>query len=405
MVEFYGGPMRGYGLSRRTLLKGAAVAGGAFALGGLLGPLEAAGQPAVSTLPRLATLSHGYPAALDTGRALVAFAIGDGHRIWHRWLPAGDSWTGWRLLQNGPEVKGRPIPLLNANGAMSVFATDKDGKIWTGWQATEGGVNWSWTNLGSPSSSVTFVEEPFPVLNIDNAMSLFARATDGRIHHTYQRGRGGAWAGWQAFPTDGVGRPWAVIGPTGGMVVFARGANGGVVHRWQRFAGDTFSPAGNWAAIPGTIAINEDVTAIVNPTGAITVFAGSVNGVAFTWQKSAGGDWLGSWQEWTEHKILGRPSVVVGPTGGMALFAKRAGPTEENHLIHRSQPSWGANWSAWDQLEPVTTGEPSGVLGADGRLSAFARTGTGEMVYRAQDSPGGFWPIRSVFFNDKLEVG
>lgn len=395
--------MRNDGVSRRTLLKGVVVAAGTAALGGLLRPGTALAQ--LSTVPRLATLSHGYPAAMDTGRALVAFGIGDGRRIWHRWLPSGGSWSGWVMLQNGPEVKGRPVPLLNSNGAMSVFATDKDGRIWTGWQASEGGVTWSWQNLGSPSSAVTFVEEPFPVLNVDNAMSLFARATDGRTYHSWQRGPGGAWAGWEAFPTNGVGRPWAVIGPTGGMVVFVRGAGGGVVHRWQRWAGDTFNPAGSWAAIPGNNAVNEDVTAVVNPTGAITVFAGSVNGLAYTWQKSAGGEWLGSWNEWTERKILGRPSVLVGPTGGMAVFAKQAGPTPENRLIHRSQAAWGTNWSGWDELEEVTTGEPSGVLGADGRLSAFARTPAGEMVHLAQGSPGGVWPIRSVFQNDKLEVG
>jgi hypothetical protein len=38
-------------------------------------------------------------------------------------------------------------------------------------------------------------------------------------------------------------------------------------------------------------------------------------------------------------------------------------------------------------------------------LSAFARTEAGQMVHRAQDAPGGLWPLRSVFYNDTLEVG
>lgn len=388
-------------MSRRTLLKGAAVAGGAVALGGLLAP-PAFGQ--TTTVPMLGTLSHGYPAALDTGRALIAFGIGPDRKAYHRWWNAGAAWSGWVMVRNSPDIKARPVPLLNANGAMSLFTTDLTGQMLTAWQATPGAVEWSWSNLGSPNQ-IGFVEEVFPVLNVDNAMSVFARATNGVIHHSYQKGPGGPWQPWLAFPSDGVGRPWAVIGPTGGMVVFARGRNGGVVHRWQRFAGDVFNPAGSWAAIPGNNAVNEDVTAVVNPNGAITVFAGSVNGVAYTWQTSAGGSWLGSWQEWTDNKILGRPSVVVGPSGGMALFAKRAGEVDENQLIHRSQSEWGSNWSGWVTLEDVTTGEPSGVLGRDGRLSAFARTKAGRMVHRMQAAPGSSWIVRDVWENDVLEVG
>lgn len=383
------------------MLRGAAVLGGAVVLGGgLMRPPTAVAASAA--LPRLGHLSHGYPAALDTGRALVAFGIGKDRQAYHRWWDQGGAWSDWFAVPNSPALKARPIPLLNHNGAMSLFATVQDGTVSTAWQDAPGG-GWSWQNLGGPA----LVEEPFPVLNTDNAMSVFGRGTDGRIHHTYQHGPGGTWAGWETFPADGVGRPWAVIGPTGGMVVFARGANGGVVHRWQSFSGDAFHPTGQWALIPGTNSVNADVTAVVNPTGAITVFAGSEKGVEYTWQKAAAGDWLGEWRAFPEYKILGRPSVVIGPAGGMALFAKRAGATEENQLIHRSQPSWGANWSAWDALDPVTTGEPSGVLGRDGRLSAFGRNKDGKMFHHMQDRPGGLWPIRQTFGKDTdvLEVG
>jgi hypothetical protein len=391
------------GVSRRALLRGVALAGGAVTLGGLSAltlPPRAVAQTGV--LPRLGQLSRGYPAALDTGRAMVVFGLGPGKQAYHQWQDAGaPDWAPWRIVPDSPVLKARPIPLLNANGALSLFVTDANGAIWTGWQSTPGSQAWAWRNLGKPGPA--FVEEPFPVLNTNNAMSLFARADDGFIYHCYQDGPGGNWSGWEAFPHGSVGRPWAVIGPTGGMVVFARGSTGrGVVHRYQSTWGTPFSAG--WTTIPGTNAVNEDVSAVVGPTGAITVFAGSEDGVAYTWQKAAADEWLGEWKLFPEYRILGRPSVTVGAFGGMVLFAKQAGGSDENRLIHRSQPSWGQNWHGWVELDPITTGEPSGVLGRDGRLSALCRNEQEKMVYRTQDRPGGGWPHRREF-GFKLEVG
>ncbi|GLY51452.1 twin-arginine translocation signal domain-containing protein [Lentzea sp. NBRC 102530] len=393
------------GVSRRALLRGVALAGGAVTLGGLSAltlPPQAVAQTGV--LPRLGHLSRGYPAALDTGRSMVVFGLGPEKRAYHQWQDTGaPDWEAWRIVPGSPVLKARPIPLLNANGALSLFVTDANGEIWTGWQGTPGNPAWNWRNLGKPGPA--FVEEPFPVLNTNNAMSLFARADDGFIYHSYQDGPGGNWTGWQAFPYGSVGRPWAVIGPTGGMVVFARGTDGGVVHRYQSAWGTPFSEG--WSVIPGRNLVNEDVSAVVGPTGAITVFAGSEDGVAYTWQKAAADVWRGEWNVFPERKILGRPSVSVGAFGGMVLFAKQAGPTANNRLIHRSQPSWGQNWHDWVELDQsmVTTGEPSGVLGRDGRLSAFWRNEQEKMVHRMQYRPGEGWLARREFENVRLEVG
>ena len=387
--------MRSHGFSRRTVLKGALVAGGTVALGGL-GRLPVAS----AAWPALATMARGYPAVVETGRGMVAFGIGPFGRIYHRWQVSG-GWWDWVELSD-VEVKARPIALANHNGAMSVFATRKnDSSLLHGWQSVAGSPTWSWTNLGG-----SLVEEPFPVLNTDNGMSVFGQSTGGGILHWWQNGAGGGWSGPISFPGGTRGRPWAVVGPSGGMAVFARPASGtGIVHRWQRYAGSPdWLPGDRWEALPGTNAAIGDPTAVVSPTGAITVFAESVNGITFTWQVAAGGDWRKSWEEWTEHRILGRPSVVVGPTGGMALFAKRAGAESENWLLHRSQPSYGTSWSNWVKLAPVVTGEPSGIVGPDGTLSAFGRNFEGLMLRRWQDAPGGNWP-HSETFPDELRVG
>ncbi|MFS8095844.1 hypothetical protein LFM09_01785 [Lentzea alba] len=390
--------MSSQGFSRRTVLRGALVAGGAVALGGL-GRLPVA-SAAPGAWPALATFSHGYPAVVETGRGMVVFGIGPMGRIYHRWQQGG-GWSGWVELSN-VELKTRPIALANHNGAMSVFATTKqNSSLLHGWQPVAGSPTWSWTNLGG-----SLVEEPFPLLNTDNGMSVFGQSTGGGIVHWWQNGVGGGWSGPMAFPGGTRGRPWAVVGPSGAMAVFARAASGvGIVHRWQRFAGDNeWLPRDGWGAVPGNNAAIGDPTAVVGPTGAITVFAESPGGITFTWQLGAGGPWRESWDEWTEHRILGRPSVVVGPTGGMAFFAKRAGAEQDNWLLHRSQPAWGTGWSNWAKLAPVVTGEPSGIVGPDGTLSAFGRNFDGLMLRRWQDGPGGNWP-HSETFPDELRVG
>jgi hypothetical protein len=176
--------------------------------------------------------------------------------------------------------------------------------------------------------------------------------------------------------------------------MFTRNSAKRLVHRWQTTCGGAWS---NWVDLGGTL--YSDPAVVVNPNGAMSVFAEGPNGdLVHTWQVAAGGGWAG-WVTMPGEKINGRPAVVIGATGGMALFALG---NVNRGVVHTWQSEAGGPWAPWVGLGGSPTSEPSAVRNPNGAISLFARDADGLMTHNWQSSGGGAWNRFVSWPNDLL---
>ncbi|MDX8048576.1 hypothetical protein SK571_04230 [Lentzea sp. BCCO 10_0798] len=363
-------------VTRRTAIKGAFLTTGLAALGHV--HIAQASADAVET-SFLTTVSPGYPAVVDTGRGLAAFALGPKRYLRYRYQ-SGGAWSKFDLIQE-TALDCRPIAVTVPNGAIVVFARS-GGELVHCWQNTYGGEWSDWHGLGV----VTGTNEPTVTVGPTGRMAVHVRNAQGSVLYREQQSESGAWGAWLDLGV--AGRPCAVIGGSGGGVVFARSGTG-LVHRWQVGVGDDWSAG--WTGLGGSL--GGDPAVAVTPIGALAVVARSDDGrLAYLGQQTGGGAW-GTFASIGDRTITGRPAVLTGPNGGLVVVARDAG----RRVWLAEQDGHGGAW-AWTDLGGATATDPSAVRSATGEISVFGVTAEGAMTWTRRTGAG--WQPWQTWAND-----
>ncbi|PRX50746.1 uncharacterized protein DUF4091 [Nonomuraea fuscirosea] len=195
----------------------------------------------------------GDPALVqDPSGKLTFFAQSTGGQLLHGWqLTPGDAqWNTDFLHQNGTGaaavIAGLPAVSQTIAGRLTFHARDTSGRMVHGWQSTPGNGPWRWdflpltTNVDDGGSHVTVTIAGNPAVTLDPSGRLvyFARTTDGRVFHSWQRHPDEG--PWDATLIRVAGSPITVAGDgaaaqdaTGRVHYFARTAAGALRHAWQ----------------------------------------------------------------------------------------------------------------------------------------------------------------------------
>lgn len=116
--------------------------------------------------------------------------------LWHIWQVAPNgTWSGWASLGSPTptSVVSAPSVRKNQDGHLEAFVISSDGALWHIWQTTPGGTWGNWFSLGTPSSSVNALGDPFVSENDDGRLEAFAVGSDDALWHTWQVTPGGNW--------------------------------------------------------------------------------------------------------------------------------------------------------------------------------------------------------------------
>jgi hypothetical protein len=125
-----------------------------------------------------------------------------------------------------------------------------------------------------------------------------------------------------------------------------------------------------WASLGGTCIGRPAV--VVLPSGQLQVFARGTDHALWARRYDRG------WSEWQSlGGILGSsPAVAAGPDGTLDVFVRGT----DSALWHRG---FAGSWGEWQSLGGVLTSEPAAVSPAPGRLDVVARGGDGAIWHRA----------------------
>jgi len=176
--------------------------------------------------------------------AMTVFVTGTDRHVYTSWQTgAGSSWVPFVQISNGNGLVSSPTVVAAGNGAMTVFGIAADGHLYTAWQNGPGGTwsNWIPVAAGGPS----FTGTPFARVHdtATGAMTIFATATDGKVYTSWQPSAGGSWVSYIPISSG----PAIASGPTvlaaadGRMSAFATGTDGTVYTAWQTAPGSTFT--------------------------------------------------------------------------------------------------------------------------------------------------------------------
>jgi hypothetical protein len=313
----------------------------------------------------------------------------------------GELQTTWQTSPGGPwaanwadlhgQVQGRVAVVFGRSGGMSIMARDPGGNVETTWQTNLGGAWQPWASMGENLTS-----DPVEIVGADGQISIFGRDDSGEAVTDWQTN--GAWQpAWADLHGQISGRPTVVLAQSGGLVLFARNGSGEVSTLWQDVTGAAWQ---GWADLGR--ASTDDVSAVIAPNGAASIFARETgNGALGTyWQTGAGGPWAASWADgfsaeippvdYTAQTSDGLPGTV--DTGhGAAVFA-----VDSTHqVIERHQTTAGGAWSAWTTIDATSAGfegTPNVVMQGNGGLAVFARrAGDDMLMWSGQNGPGGAW--------------
>lgn len=119
------------------------------------------------------------------------FATNPDGRLWHIVQSAPNSgWSGWQAL-NGSLV-GDPVPVVNRDGRLEVFARGNDQALWHMWQMTAGGA---WSGYASLGGIIT--SNPSALSNADGRLEAFVLGADNALWHRPHQ-----------IPVGAIGRAW-----------------------------------------------------------------------------------------------------------------------------------------------------------------------------------------------------
>ncbi|GAA0627870.1 DUF4091 domain-containing protein [Kribbella sandramycini] len=189
----------------------------------------------------------------DPSGKLTYFVRGHNGELMHGWesAPGSDQWAVDLIRQGGNGVaavlEGRPGVTQEISGRITFHGRSVAGAIVHGWQSTPGNGPWRWDTLpltvDGTAETVTIAGDPVSTLDAAGKLAYFARTTDNRIFHSWQRSpASGPWDG-TVIRVDGVaaqiaGEGTAAQSADGRLHYFARLASGRLGHWWQDVPGN-----------------------------------------------------------------------------------------------------------------------------------------------------------------------
>jgi hypothetical protein len=269
------------------------------------------------------------------------------------------------------------------NGMLQVWATDNVGGLWTSWQYVTGPLNnpvrfWTmWSNFLDVAGPIPAGVASVAVAPLSNgALELWATDKNGGLWTSWKinANANADWTGWSDFLGEVGAIPAGVasvaVAPlsNGALELWATDKNGGL---WTCWKVDS-TPGANWTgwadflaevgAIPAGVA-NVAVAPLSN--GALELWATDKNGGLWTsWKVNANAD--ADWTGWSNFLAevgaipAGVASVAVAPLSNKAL---ELWATDKNGAVWTSwkvDATPDANWTGWsnflDEVGPIPAG-------------------------------------------------
>ncbi len=274
--------------------------------------------------------------------------------------PGEGNYSGWSSLGNpaSASLTGGVAVMLDANGALEIFASGSDQTVWCLVQNGNDPDGWgSWFSLSAPPTAL--LSGLAIAKNANGTLELFSLGSNGAVWHNYQMATppGSGWSGWLSLgnPPDIIlGQVAAAANQNGSLQVFAGGSDGTVWSAWQVGNGGW----SNWSSIggPSGVTLLETVV-ILNTSGNLEAFStGSDGGVWYAAQTGGGN---GNWSAWSalgapSGVTLAQPCITMNSNGGLLeIFSLGS----DGNCYHDYQTSSGAgNWSGWSSLaDPAST--------------------------------------------------
>ncbi len=276
---------------------------------------------------------------------------------------AAATWSTWRHM--GGPLSGAPDATSWGPGHVDVFARGTDGHLHHRGYPTSAGTWSGYDNLGAISS------DPAAASPRAGRVDVMATFADHRMHQrTYRAGHG--WSAWRTVPGVIEGSPDAASPRDGNLNVVARDSAGRLIFNWTNSAGNWVG----WRRIGGTV--SSDPTVVRRTTRSIDVFVRGVHSdLLHVYWTPAG------WCQESVGGVLGSgPDGASGTGGRVDVFAaSRAG-----NLWQRSWDS-RVGWIAWRRVPGQLTAAPGVASWGPGRLDLFVRA-TNTLLYHAASPYG-----------------
>lgn len=316
---------------------------------------KAANSPAWSGWEWLlgATVRGPVAAALDAKGRLEVFAVDSAAAgsVKHTWQGgAATNWLPWADM--GGELKPGVVVSRNLNGALEVFALDRNDDVLTHcWQTdTNNPEAWSpWTRLDAALMQGFAVAQ-----NRDGRLEVLGVSeTDGMVGHICQQNPapGAAWSAWSSLGARM--RPGIAYGRCrdGRIEIFTVSpTNNMIYHTFQMRSGAT-----NWAnwtdmSLMGGLSVDRSTTANYSP-------------------------------RWTDPGGLTRAYPAIGRNSDGVLDIFAVDPRSDE-VDHRNQTIGPLNWTDWLSLDATTAQYMSKMWRMedglpDNRVQALAQTPDG----------------------------
>jgi hypothetical protein len=239
---------------------------------------------------------------------------------------------------------------------------------------TSGGVGWTNHEIDGAVAS------PPQVIVHRNDMWVVARGTDDqlkyRIHQT-----GGAWGSWLSVPGGFSGTPALAVRDDRMHVFIRSGAQ--VMYRYHD-AGGGWNTEGGWLSLKapaGVTPVSDPATGYLDDRMFVAVRGSDGN----VWVRSYRYEPDPEWSDWT--KLTGQFTGALSLTthNGLVLFVFGRG--SDGQVRYHSLTKGATGWAQNRTLAGNIGGSPA-AISFDRRLTVYARTGAGEIIYRTQTDAG-----------------
>ncbi len=286
---------------------------------------------------------------------------------------------------------------MNANGTAEWFARSAGQTLTHSWQQPVGSLTWSAMHqVGRSAGNVT--SNPTVAPQADGALTIFARASSGRIVHAWQQaGFPNDWEWGKPLPARGnqarAGTdPASLLLPTGLVGVFETTSGGSVTTTSQLQPNDNAQWA-TWHNIGGHCASSP--VPIVSAGHNVDVFCVTTSGSIsiISWNGMSWGQW-GTLGKSPAH-LTGVPALVLNGAGQIELFATtKTGGLDD---AWQSGAGGGQPDGTWTWGTPLTgqsagtlvAGSPAAATWPVGQVIVYARLGNGQPEYIRQQGISG----------------